>query len=42
LAGRLGSLNVGAAGAALLYEVVRQRALTREKQKSVDRTDPGE
>ncbi|MBI3456673.1 MAG: 23S rRNA (guanosine(2251)-2'-O)-methyltransferase RlmB [Candidatus Rokubacteria bacterium] len=26
LAGRVGSLNVGAAGAALLYEVVRQRA----------------
>jgi 23S rRNA (guanosine2251-2'-O)-methyltransferase len=42
LAGRLGSLNVGAAGAVLLYEVVRQRALARGKQKSVDRTDPGE
>jgi len=27
MAGRVGSLNVGAAGAALCYEVARQRAL---------------
>jgi 23S rRNA (guanosine2251-2'-O)-methyltransferase len=34
LAGRLASLNVGAAGAALLYEVVRQRTLAAGKAKS--------
>jgi 23S rRNA (guanosine2251-2'-O)-methyltransferase len=42
LAGQVASLNVGAAGAALLYEVVRQRRQAGEKQKSVDRTHLGE
>jgi 23S rRNA (guanosine2251-2'-O)-methyltransferase len=42
LAGRVASLNVGAAGAALLYEVVRQRARAGEKEKSVDRTQARE
>lgn len=40
LAGQVGSLNVGAAGAALLYEVRRQRADTRS-QKNVDRVNVG-
>jgi len=48
LAGRIGSLNVAAAGAALLYEVVRQRAATAagpavgaSGEKSVDSTGLG-
>jgi 23S rRNA (guanosine2251-2'-O)-methyltransferase len=42
LTGQVASLNVGAAGAALLYEVVRQRRQGAEKQKMVDRANLGE
>jgi 23S rRNA (guanosine2251-2'-O)-methyltransferase len=41
LAGRVASLNVAAAGAALLYEVVRQRAESGAGSKGAGRRAPG-